>query len=118
MMRDIQPPSRSFAGPSQRSPSSSPPKRNLPSADCIPSLNDWFKSIEADSSRKTSNSAGFLLSLQQQDIVDLSDFINFSAAELVTLTGMTIGLAKRLLGYAKDDMEALRKPKRSRLGHY
>lgn len=119
MMRDLQPPSRSLAGPSQShrspsTPSSSPPKRNLPSADSIPSLEDWFKSIEADSSRNLSNAAGFLHSLRQQDIEDLSDFINFTSSELVNLSGMTIGLAKRLLGYAKDDMGALHKPKRSR----
>lgn len=118
MMRDLQPQARSFGGPSQShssppTPTSSPPKRTTTSAD-VPTLVDWFEAIKADPSRKLSNAADFLDSLRQQDIEDLSDLVNFTAQELVTLAGMTIGLAKRLLGYAKNDMAAFHKPKRSR----
>ena len=80
-----------------------------------PPLRDWFKTLDAIPGRKSSNALDFIPILEANDIEDLSDFVGFQAQELTDLTNMTIGLAKRLLRYAQEDLADAQNPKRQRL---
>ncbi|KIM35374.1 hypothetical protein M413DRAFT_427873 [Hebeloma cylindrosporum] len=81
----------------------------------IPSLQDWFKTLDTIPGRKSSNALDFIPILEANDIEDLADLVSFNAQELMDLTKMTIGLAKRLLRYAEEDLASIRSPKRQRL---
>lgn len=89
--------------PPTLSPSKSPTKR--PSSPIeVPSLWDWFAALATNVSHNSAKGSEFLLLLEAQDIVDLKDLVDFTAQELVSISGMTIGLAKRILCYAEEDL--------------
>jgi hypothetical protein len=77
-----------------------------------PSLQDWFKTLDTIPSRKSSNALDFIPILEANNIEDLSDLVSFEAQELTGLTNMTIGLAKRLLRYAQEDLASTQKRQR------
>jgi len=81
----------------------------------IPSLQDWFKTLDATPGRKSSNAFEFVSILEANDIEDLADLVSFNPQELMDLTKMTVGLAKRLLRYAQEDLASIQSPKRQRL---
>jgi hypothetical protein len=80
-----------------------------------PSLQDWFKTLDTIPGRKSSKALDFIPILKENDIEDLSDLVSFQAQELAELTKMTIGLAKRLLRYAQEDLASTQDAKRQRL---
>ena len=106
------PPEFNFAVPS-------PPTAKRPASPIftndVPSLRDWFKTIDTVPGRKSSNALEFIPILEANDIEDLADFVSFTAQELMDLTKMTIGLAKRLLRYAQEDLASTQSPKWQRL---
>jgi len=61
----------------------------------IPSLQDWFKTLET--------------------VPGCKYLVSFNAQELMDLTKMTIGLVKRLLQYAQEDLASAQNPKRQHL---
>ncbi len=81
----------------------------------IPSLQDWFKTLDATPGRKSSNAFEFVSILEANDIEDLADLVSFNPQELMDLTKMTVGLAKRLLRYVQEDLASIQSPKRQRL---
>jgi hypothetical protein len=80
-----------------------------------PSLKDWAFDLALNESRKSHCFADFINVLAENGIEDLDDLLSFSDTELVKITGMTIGLAKRILRYAEADIATLHQDKYPRL---
>ncbi|PPQ84970.1 hypothetical protein CVT26_008290 [Gymnopilus dilepis] len=81
----------------------------------VPLLIDWSADLTVDPARQEGKLADYLEILEENEIRDLNDFVGFSEAELIQLTGMKIGLAKRLLRYANADLDGLRQAKQRRI---
>lgn len=100
-------------------PSSSPHKRpgqfpttpNDARNGPVPNLLEWFLNLAENPERNGAKAMDYLAALERQDINDLKDLTDFNANELVSLTGMTIGLAKRILRYAEEDLPQVKRRK-------
>lgn len=101
------------AGPSRLSPPIfDPPSSGTKRAAAVaaPSIDNWLLSIDNDKAGRGRHSTKFFqfaLKFEDQGFYDLTDMENIEAKDLATMIEAPIGVANRLVKYAKEDMDKI-----------
>ncbi|KAJ6462564.1 hypothetical protein C8R45DRAFT_1220539 [Mycena sanguinolenta] len=86
-------------------------------SEAAPCLDDWLRSLDDDPGRGRHGQDfyGYCAKFKNNDMYDLTDLEELTSDELVKLLDCSLGVAKRLVKYAKEDLDSLaKKVKRAR----